>query len=352
MVAGSAALLVHAYPGRTPAEIKALLMNTAETDIKTSPALLPGVLAPITRIGGGEVRVDRALKSKTAAWDAEDLTGSLSFGYQALSRDRMFQKSVTVRNYSSSPRVYTISSKFRYANDAASRAVQLDLPSTLAVPANGTRSFDVRLSVDVSKLPIWNLNGGNLGGNGPLLQDVEFDGYLTVADATDNIHLAWHILPHRAAAIDPVMDSVRLKRNGSGTLLLRNVGGAVDGRVDVFALTGTSPPIPTAFLPGPGDSFAIIDLKSVGARLVGIGGGEFGIQFAINTFGQRAHPNYPAEFDVLIDTNLDGEFDYDVFNGLLHRRRPEFGERDSHRAACGAWPDAGHAVQLCRGRIR
>jgi len=56
-----------------------------ETDITTDPVRFPGVLAPITRIGGGEVRVDRALRSKTAAWDADDLTGSLSFGYQALS---------------------------------------------------------------------------------------------------------------------------------------------------------------------------------------------------------------------------------------------------------------------------
>src|SRR5438034_11507188 len=33
---------------------------------------------------------------------------------------------------------------------------------------------------------------------------------------------------------------------------------------------------------------AVIDLKYVGARLVGIGGGNFGIQFAVNTYGERA----------------------------------------------------------------
>src|SRR6266571_2263795 len=37
MVAGSAALLVQAYPARSPAEIKSLLMNTAETGIETDP---------------------------------------------------------------------------------------------------------------------------------------------------------------------------------------------------------------------------------------------------------------------------------------------------------------------------
>src|SRR2546427_9386178 len=51
---------------------RSLLMNTAETNITTNPALQPGVLAPISRIGGGEVRVDRAFHSKTAAWDDDD----------------------------------------------------------------------------------------------------------------------------------------------------------------------------------------------------------------------------------------------------------------------------------------
>jgi hypothetical protein len=38
------------------------------------------------------------------------------------------------------------------------------------------------------------------------------------------------------------------------------------------------------------------------------------IQFAISTFGERAHPNYPAEFDIYVDSNRDGAPDYVVFN--------------------------------------
>src|SRR6185436_13161242 len=38
------------------------------------------------------------------------------------------------------------------------------------------------------------------------------------------------------------------------------------------------------------------------------------IQFAVNTFGVRAHPNYPAEFDIYIDANRDGTPDFVVFN--------------------------------------
>jgi hypothetical protein len=162
-------------------------------------------------------------------------------------------------------------------------------------------------------LPIWDLNGGSRGGDGFRLQGVEFDGYIGIADATDSVHLAWQILPHRSAAVNPASSSVTLA-GGTGTLDLSNATGAVAGRVDLFSLLGKSGKIPNKFLPDPGDNFAVVDLRAVGARLVSIGGGAFGVQFAVNTFGQRAHPNYPAEFDVYIDRNRDGVFDFVVFN--------------------------------------
>ncbi len=312
MVTGSVALLIQKYPTRTPAELKSILMNTAETNITINPATQPGVLAPITRIGGGEVRVDRAANSTTAAWDDDNGIGSLSFGYQVAASPSTLNKTVHVRNYGSSARTYSVTPSFRYADDAASGAVSLTAPSSIVVGAGGDATFKVRLKIDPGKLPIWTLNGGSRGGDGFRLQGVEFDGYIGIADATDSVHLAWQVLPHRAAANVPASSSVTLS-GGAGTLALSN-GGAVDGRVDVFSLLGTSGKIPNKFLPNPGDNFAVVDLRAVGARLVGIGGGNFGVQFAVNTFGQRAHPNYPAEFDVYIDSNNDGVFDFVVFN--------------------------------------
>jgi subtilisin family serine protease len=313
MVSGSAALLVQAYPSRTPSEIKSLLMNTAETNVFINPATQPGVLAPITRIGGGEVRVDRAFNSSTAAWDDDTPGGSLSFGYSQVTGPMTLNKTVRVRNYGATARTYSITPGFRYASDAASGAVTLNAPGSIVVPANDSATFKVKLSVDPSKLPIWDLNGGSRGGDGFRLQGVEFDGYIGIADATDSVHLAWQILPHRSAAVNPASSSVTLA-GGTGTLDLSNATGAVAGRVDVFSLLGKSGKIPKKFLPDPGDNFAVVDLRAVGARLVSIGGGAFGVQFAVNTFGQRAHPNYPAEFDVYIDRNRDGVFDFVVFN--------------------------------------
>ena len=308
MVSGSAALVIQKLPGITPPEVKARLMNTGETDIQTNPTTEPGVLAPITRIGGGEVRVDRAIATKTAAWDKADLTGSLSFGYQALTGSKAFQKSVLVRNYGSTARTYTITPAFRYADDAASGAVTVTAPATVRVPANGSASFNVKLKVDVAKLPTWNLNGGARGGDGYLLQEFEFDGYVTIADATDSVHVAWQILPHRATAVAPASTNVPLV-GGTGSVALSNASGAVDGRVDVFSLLGTSGRIPPPLQPADGDNYALVDLKSFGVRLAGPY-----IQFAVNTFGTRAHPNYPAEFDIYIDNNRDGADDFVIYN--------------------------------------
>ena len=312
MVAGSAALLIQGRPTATPLETKARLMNTTEPNVLTNPVAQPGVLAPISRIGSGEVRVNRAFASTTAAWDEDDLTPSVSFGYFALNEPRAITKSVEVHNYRSHARSYSITTSFRYASDAASGAVTISAPSSVAVPANGSASFSLKLKADASRLPLWTLNGGNRGGDGFRLQDVEFDGFITLTDGQDTVHLPWHILPHRAAAVTPESTTVSLI-GGTASVVLSNVNGAVNGRVDAFALLGESRKVQKRQLPGPGDNFAVVDIKSVGARLVTSPVGP-AVQFAVNTFGTRAHPNYPAEFDIFVDSNRDGDFDFVVFN--------------------------------------
>lgn len=322
MVAGSAALVLQALELEgimaSPTEVKARLMNTAETNIFINPAAQPGVLAPIARIGGGEVRVGKAVSAWTAAWDAGDPASvGLSLGFHRLIGMNQAKKKVLVRNYSATTRTYSVVPSFRYANDAAGGAVTLSAPHSITVPANGSSTFVLTATVNANLLPPWNLNGGSLGGRGDLLQGLEFDGYVTLSDPYDTIRLPWHILPYKAASVRPAATNVTLS-GGTGSLALTNAGGAVAGPVSVFSLTGTSPQLPAATLPRPGDNFAIIDLKSVGARVVNIGtspswSGNLGVQFAINTYGQRAHPNYPAEFDVFIDINRDGIDDFALF---------------------------------------
>lgn len=318
MVAGASALLLQKFPAATPAEIKARLMNAANQAMLTNPATLPGALAPISRIGAGELRVNAAAALNTAVWDASNtFSPALAFGSPRATGVTTLSKKVAVRNYSASPRTYTITRAFRYADDAASGAVTLSAPATISVPANGTAAFTLNLTLDASKLPAWNLASGGSQGNGALLQAVEFDGYITVADGIDSASVPWHILPRKSGNV-LAATSLSMGGTNSAVLPLSNIGGAISGPMEVFALTGTSPQISTQ-QPAYGGGQAMIDLRAAGVRSINVSG-AMGLQFAISTYGERAHSAYPAEFDVFVDVNGDGVPDaviYTAENGAF-----------------------------------
>ncbi len=310
MVSGSAALVLSTYPGASPTEVRARLMNTGDTDIQTNPATQPGVLAPITRIGGGEVRVDAAIDTSIAAWERKSGIPSLSFGYQPITTGGVFWKSVSVTNYGGSDRWLDITPSFRYADDAASGAVKVLTPSRVYARAGESISFNVLLIVDGSKLPTWTLDGGASGGTGALLQSVEFDGYLTLGDGSGSIALPWQIMPRKSAGLVATPLWKNSVNNDHSFLKVFNFG-IEKGNADIYALLGKSPRIDKSQLPSAGDNFAVVDMRAVGARFAGTipGLGDI-LEVGITTYGTRSHPAYPAEFDVYIDVNGDGDDDY------------------------------------------
>jgi hypothetical protein len=304
MVSGSAAILVGANPSLEPEQVKALLMNTAETQIFHNQALAPGKLAPITRIGAGEVRVNKALAARSAAWVEKDHSAAISFGYRATGRTTEIEREVRVENYDRKAKTFQISSAFRVPAKGTTGAVEIHAPRSIRVGGRSADTFLISVVIHPEFLPDWNMNGGSQGGNGARFDGMEFDGYVTLTSGSEKLTLPWHVLPHKAADLD-ADHSVRVGK----TLEIKN-NGAADGWVEVFSLTGTSPEIPKSLLPKPGDNFAVIDLEAVGVRVPEPGY----LQFGISTYGGRAHPNYPAEFDVYIDTDLDGVEDFVVYN--------------------------------------
>lgn len=314
LTAGVAALMLSKNHTLAPADMKALLMETAETNVFQNSATQPGALAPMSRMGGGEVRADRAVAATTAVWDSSaPLAVSISFGTYRLNANQSFKKKLFIKNYSNTSRVYTISNSYRDAPNLT--GVTLSVPASVTVPANTISSITLTLTVNAASLPVWTLNGGSQGNNGELLNTVEYAGFLTFTAGPETVHVPWHILPHKAANVQPASTSVAL--NGSpANLTLTNTGGAVAGLVDVFSLTGVGTQFPPSVLPAPGADFAVINLQAVGVRAVCLAGSpctSFGAQFAVTTFGQRSHPDVPAEFDVLIDINNDGTPDLDIF---------------------------------------
>lgn len=315
MVSGAAALLLQAFPNRTPIQIKSMLMNSANTQVFTNPALLPGGLAPITRIGAGELRVDKAIGLKAIAWNPESESAALSFGQLEVPFDGVVLfKKVRIHNFTNSTRTYSISRSFRYADDAASGAVTVITPASVSVTTGGDREFTVQLLIKGSKLPAWTLNGGPGGGDGAALNRPEYDGYITLTSGSEKLSLPWHVLPRKASA---TIASPLVKTKKGSTLSMLNLG-VETGDYDVFSLIGQSERIPRRDLPQPGDNFEIIDLQSVGVRHLpaAVFGADY-LEFGLTTFGRRVHPNYPAEFDVYIDSNNDGTPDFVAFNSEL-----------------------------------
>jgi minor extracellular serine protease Vpr len=314
MVAGAAALLIEAFPNRSPERIKAMLMNSAETVVYTNPAVVPGELAPISRIGAGELRVDRAIALNSLAWNKAQKAAALSFGALEVDR-RTTTRTLTLRveNFSDSDKRFTITPSFRYADDEASGAVKVRVASRVSVQARGHENVEVTLVIDPDKLPSWTLDGGPQGGNGAALNGPEYDGYLTLTAGAEKLTVPWHVLPRRAAATEAQWDD---KRGSAIAVNLRN-SGSETGQYELFSLMATSPRLPKSALPKPGDGFAAIDLRAVGTRYLapdvcGVPGGC--LEFAISTNVRRAHPAYPGGFEIDIDTNGDGVVDYAVFN--------------------------------------
>lgn len=311
MVSGAAALLIESYPKRSPEKIKAMLMNSAETVVYTNPALLPGQLAPITRIGAGELRVDRAIGYDTIAWNRKSKSAALSFGALEVAKKTTVQQVLRVENLSDVDKSFTITPSFRFADDEASAAVQVKAPGQVRVRARSHEDIEVKLVIDPAGLPDWTMNGGPQGGNGDAFNGPEYDGYLTLTNGPEKLSVPWHVLPRKAA------DNVaRLQeRRGQFSLNFDNKGGAA-GEFDLFSLIGVSKKIPNSQLPQPGDNFAVIDMRAVGVRY--LAAADFGVdylEFAISTQSRRAHPNYPAEFDIYIDVDADGDDDYVIYNG-------------------------------------
>jgi hypothetical protein len=330
MVAGAAALLLDAYGGTqatakgkasgqalghglTPLWVKGLLMNNGETNIDTDP--FTG-LAPVSRIGGGEVRVDRAVDAPAVAFEKEGFSGALSFGFVDVYDVVTLEKTVTIRNLDNSKRTYTVTPTFRFASDEASGAITVDAPASVKVkPGLGRETtFDVSITIDGSKLPGNYMNSGSVGANPDALTLNEYDGYLILDDGEHPIHMAWHVLPRKAAHVDPSSNS--FTAGGFPSVIGLDNLGVGDAQNDAYSLLATSPNIPEG---GPGEQSPTPDLRAVGITTIPVPTGfcsgvdSFLWIFAVNTWERQQHL-LPVRHFVALDINQDGEDDYLVFN--------------------------------------
>ncbi len=318
-VSGAAAVLIHATDRQLwQTAIKSRLMNTADPRVFAED----GQLAPIPRIGSGALRLERALTARAVAWEEHNRGGALSFGLVDVATPRVtLSRRIFIRNLSDQPIRYHISPAFRYEADALSGVVALQVAEWLDVPPGATYPLEITLHIDGSRLNGWLLNSGENGASGETLTALEFDGYLNLVDAADprnTLSLPWHVLPRRAADAIPETTTVRLE-NGRGEMEMFN-HGIGPANVDAYSLVAVSDNQAASFA---GQDQTVIDLKAVGVRTFSVTAGfcspdsSFLLAFAISTFYRQSHANAPGRFEINLDLNRDGSFDYQMFNADL-----------------------------------
>jgi hypothetical protein len=83
--------------------------------------------------------------------------------------------------------------------------VTVSAPASVVVrPGLGRTRLHVTLTIDGALLRGNFMNSGSQGANPAALTLNEYDGYLILDDGQHPIHLAWHVLPRKAARVVPI----------------------------------------------------------------------------------------------------------------------------------------------------
>lgn len=328
MVTGAAALLKQLYPTYAPERLKQLLINNAETDIDqpaSADQVVPNIPAPISRIGGGEVRVDRAAKATSGAYGFDLVktgtrSGGVSFGFvDVADQGVLVHRRVRVFNTAKQPALFKMKPTYRYADDVANGAVKIHTLPLIAVPAKGDTMIDVYMTIDGTKLRNNLMNAGADGPNPIPLTVQEYDGYLVFEKIAlfgkpETFTLPWHVLPRKAANTQVVGGPTwRTGSGGNGTITLKNRGvGAA--QLNGYTLLATSPNTPPG---GRGDQAPSPDLRAVGVATYPVStqvcSSGYLWSFAVNMWERETLP-VAVDHRIALDLNNDGTDDYWLLN--------------------------------------
>ncbi|MGI2171321.1 S8 family serine peptidase [Shewanella sp. MF05960] len=305
ITAGAMSIVKEALPNRSALEIKATMMNAANLNVTVEPlGLNPDAeLAPISYIGAGLVDIEKSINLPVVAYDKDTMQAALAFGLVSLSETTSMTKTISVKNFSAEAKTYTLMAEQRFQNDIDSEAVSFDMPASIKIPAGQTKTFDVTVTIDPTKLPEWTLTSsyeldGEAEDASTALTLSEYDGAIKFMDGDEQaLHVVYHILPKAAAAA-----SVSTEVTADGIVrTLTNVGAT--SITDPFSapLTATSP-----------KNMAIRhDLINASSELSGSASCDEEIAIW-NTFQMRdpmVH-GLVASYNVDYDLDNDGTWDY------------------------------------------
>lgn len=337
LTAGAAALVASARPDFQPWQVKAALMNTADTDVFATKTSAASTLAGVTRMGAGRVRADRAVATGTLAYDSEDVdpTGgtyfntAVSFGPQAFSAAgaSTASRTVVVQNLTNAAKTYTISVAPRFSADLARGMVFSASVPTLSVAANSTATFQVIGTATGTQLPtaggfplkLINQDTCTTTTNPPApvaactnkFDDLEQDGFVTInGGLNDTVRVPYLMYPRQAS-------SVAAQRVGAAVSTVNT--GVANTAVDVFnQVFGIDAQDQPALVPG--SNVLPVDLRAVGVRYVvnavttpPAGATRDALQFAVSLWN-TVDTLRNASVNIEIDTDGNGTTDFTVRN--------------------------------------
>ncbi|MCB0117370.1 MAG: S8 family serine peptidase, partial [Caldilineaceae bacterium] len=350
-ITGSAALMRELHPTWTVAQIKALLMNTATNDVWTEPDQT-GSNYGVSRVGSGRVDLANAINTETVAYatNAPERV-SVSFGLIEAVTAQTLNQTITVRNLGATPRTYNVT--FDQRNNTSMAAFSVS-PSSINVPANGSTTVTVTLTLDPtasqSHTPdaTTDLLQSRLLGTGPRHFVAEEGGYvvLTPTDSSSSLRVAVHAVPRPASDMAAASDTVTVSTAATGVTTIDLTG------TEVF--TGGNLPydtmsIVTAFekvYESPNDAFSPAGYDRGDLQYIGLASdlsfwldqndgdlnaalADTTIYMALTVYGDWSTANaYETLFDIYFDIDGDDASDLNLFNWDLGTAANLFGVGD------------------------
>ena len=299
MTAGIAALVKQVHPTWSGLQIKAAIMNTADRSLNTG--------YNVRRAGAGVVQAQKAVNSTVLATTANQLD-SIAFGYVPGSGAYTDQKAITLTNTGSVDATYSLSV---VTNGGQQGAVVGVSPSSVTVPHGQSMTVQVALSIPTSAFAA--LPSADTFAIAPGAINTVRGDIVATPTAGD---------PSAQTLAVPYLVAPRgLSNVAAGTPTAWTQSNSPDGK----GFDSTLPLTNNGIHAGTADQYAWgihdaneggqpMDVRDVGVQVlpgaaVGASDSDRGLVFLINTWGQATNQSV-NEYDVLIDTNGDGQADF------------------------------------------
>lgn len=290
-VAGVAALGVQAHPTWTGQEVSAALVSTADASkVGDYRLTLAGGLVDTAQLVRGSTF---AVSDTYSVGNGTQAEPTLSFGFAEFAKPYTATRTITVHNRGTSALTY--GAKVVKTPQSRPASVKLSRQS-VTVPAGGTATVDVTLSVDPADVP-------SSLTEGTIHRFFEVSGNVVFTASSGDLSVPYLLVPRSNSLVTASQNGLINPRNKGVTVTLSNKGGALDADADLYTW-GLQDAADTPEAYG-------ADLRAIGVQSFPYGDDTL-LVFAVNSHDRYSNAA-SIQFMVPIDTNNDGETDYIVY---------------------------------------